>query len=127
MMLRGNEERSPPMRVLLVEDDAKITAFVTKGFRQEGFAVDRAADGVTGLELALTVPYDAAVIDLMLPHGRPLRRTPAFRRCRAVGSGWHIRTACWSIQALVCKPSGLALQAVTALATISNPASYSCG
>jgi len=43
MMLRGNEEKSPPMRVLLVEDDAKITAFVTKGFRQEGFAVDHAA------------------------------------------------------------------------------------
>jgi two-component system, OmpR family, response regulator len=55
------------MRVLLVEDDTKITAFVMKGFRQEGFAVDHAADGVTGLELALTVPYDAAVIDLMLP------------------------------------------------------------
>src|SRR5262245_44528202 len=39
---------------------------------------------------------------------------------------WHIRTECWSIQALVCKPSGLALQAVTAMATMSNHASYSC-
>ena len=55
------------MRMLLVEDDTKITAFVMKGFQQEGFAVDHAADGVTGLELALMVPYDAAVIDLMLP------------------------------------------------------------
>jgi DNA-binding response OmpR family regulator len=55
------------MRLLLVEDDTKITAFVMKGFRQEGFAVDHAADGLAGLELALTVPYDAAVIDIMLP------------------------------------------------------------
>ena len=55
------------MRLLLVEDDTNITAFVMKGFRQEGFAVDHAADGLTGLELALMVPYDAAVIDLMLP------------------------------------------------------------
>ena len=55
------------MRVLLVEDDAKITAFVMKGFQQAGFAVDHAANGVAGLELALAVPYDAAVIDLMLP------------------------------------------------------------
>ena len=47
------------------------------------------------------------------PHGRPSRRAPAFRRCRAVGSGWHIRTECWSIKALVCKPSRLALQAAT--------------
>lgn len=54
------------MRLLLIEDDAKITAFVMKGFRQEGFAVDHAANGMAGLELALTVPYDAAVIDLML-------------------------------------------------------------
>ena len=38
-----------------------------KGFQQEGFAVDHAADGVIGLDLALMVPYDAAVIDIMLP------------------------------------------------------------
>ena len=61
------EDRSPRMRVLLVEDDAKITAFVMKGFQQAGLAVDHAANGVAGLELALAVPYDAAVIDLMLP------------------------------------------------------------
>ncbi len=55
------------MRVLVVEDDAKIAAFVVKGLEQAGFAVDHAADGEDGLHLALTEPYDAAVIDIMLP------------------------------------------------------------
>ena len=55
------------MRVLLVEDDAKIAAFVRNGLAQEGFAVDHAADGLGGLSLASQAPYDAAVIDIMLP------------------------------------------------------------
>jgi len=55
------------MRVLLVEDDKKIASFVEKGLKAAGFAVDHAADGEEGLHLALTEPYDAAVIDLMLP------------------------------------------------------------
>ena len=55
------------MRVLVVEDDQKIASFVIKGLKQAGFAVDRAADGEDGLHLALTEPYDVAVIDIMLP------------------------------------------------------------
>ena len=55
------------MRLLLVEDDEKIATFVKKGFKAEGFAVDHAANGIEGLDLALTEPYDAAVIDIMLP------------------------------------------------------------
>jgi two-component system, OmpR family, response regulator len=55
------------MRLLLVEDDQKIATFVKKGFKAEGFAVDHAANGMEGLDLALTEPYDAAVIDIMLP------------------------------------------------------------
>jgi len=55
------------MRILLVEDDGKIASFIVKGFKSEGFAVDHAADGEGGLHLALTEPYDAAIIDLMLP------------------------------------------------------------
>lgn len=55
------------MRILLVEDDSKIAAFILKGLKAEGFAVDHAADGEAGLDLALTEPYDAAVVDLMLP------------------------------------------------------------
>src|ERR1043166_573919 len=55
------------MRVLVVEDDAKIAAFVAKGLKQAGFAVDQAADGEEGLQLALMSCYDALVIDVMLP------------------------------------------------------------
>ena len=55
------------MRVLLVEDDEKIASFIVKGLKAEGFAVDHAANGEDGLHWALTEPYDAAVIDIMLP------------------------------------------------------------
>ena len=55
------------MRILLVEDDVKIASFVTKGLKQAGYAVDHAKDGEEGLHLALTEPYDAAIIDIMLP------------------------------------------------------------
>uniref|UniRef100_A0A7C3V6S3 Response regulator transcription factor n=1 Tax=Desulfobacca acetoxidans TaxID=60893 RepID=A0A7C3V6S3_9BACT len=55
------------MRILVVEDDPKIASFIIKGLKQAGYAVDHAADGQKGLHLALTEPYDAAVIDLMLP------------------------------------------------------------
>ena len=55
------------MRILVVEDDKKIASFVVNGLRQAGFIVDHAGDGQTGLELALGMPYDAAVLDLMLP------------------------------------------------------------
>ena len=55
------------MRILLVEDDVKIASFVKKGLKAAGFAVDHAEDGERGLDLALTEPYDAAVVDIMLP------------------------------------------------------------
>ena len=55
------------MRVLIVEDDETIASFVVKGLREAGFAADHARDGQRGLELAVAQPYDAAVVDLMLP------------------------------------------------------------
>jgi len=55
------------MRLLLVEDDPVISSFVMKGLGEAGFAVDRAADGEDGLHLALGEPYDAVIVDLMLP------------------------------------------------------------
>jgi len=55
------------MRLLLVEDDIKIASFVIKGLEAEGYAVDHAADGEEGLHLALSEPYDAAIVDVMLP------------------------------------------------------------
>ena len=55
------------MRILLVEDDRKIASFVIKGLKAAGYAVDHASDGEEGLHLALTQPYDTAIVDIMLP------------------------------------------------------------
>src|SRR5437588_138279 len=55
------------MRILVVEDDKKIASFVVKGLKQSGYAVDHSSDGERALALALTVAYDTAVVDLMLP------------------------------------------------------------
>ena len=55
------------MRILVVEDDKKIAALVVKGMEQAGFAVDHAEDGEDALHLALSEPYDAAIVDVMLP------------------------------------------------------------
>ena len=55
------------MRILVVEDDKKVASLIVKGLKQEGFAVDHAADGEDGLHLALNEPYDACIIDIMLP------------------------------------------------------------
>ncbi len=55
------------MRVLVVEDEAKTAAYLQKGLRENGFAVDVAGDGERGLELALSNDYSCFVFDVMLP------------------------------------------------------------
>ncbi len=57
------------MRVLVIEDDAKIASFVVRGLKQAGYAVDHALDGDSGLALAETTDYDAAVVDIGRSHG----------------------------------------------------------
>jgi two-component system OmpR family response regulator len=51
----------------MVEDDATIADFVSKGLSEAGFAVDVATDGEKGVELAIKGSYDAAIVDVMLP------------------------------------------------------------
>lgn len=55
------------MRILLIEDDLTIAEFIQNGLRQAGYGVDHAADGDSGLDLALTDNYDLGIIDIMLP------------------------------------------------------------
>jgi DNA-binding response OmpR family regulator len=55
------------MRILVIEDDKKIASFVINGLKQNGFAVDHAANGDDGLALAAAAPFDAAIVDIMLP------------------------------------------------------------
>jgi DNA-binding response OmpR family regulator len=55
------------MRILLVEDEHKIARALKKALEQEKYAVDVAYDGDEGHAMATTEPYDAAIIDRMLP------------------------------------------------------------
>lgn len=68
------------MRILVVEDDQKIASFVVNGLKQSGFAVDHCGDGEEGLLLARSTPYDAAVIDIMLPKLDGLSLVQALRK-----------------------------------------------
>jgi len=55
------------MRILLVEDDRSVAAFIQRGLEEEGYAVDVLHDGADAGRRAQSVGYDAAVLDLMLP------------------------------------------------------------
>ena len=55
------------MRILVVEDEARIRAFIARAFQAEGFSVDVVADGEEGLALALTGSYTFVILDLLLP------------------------------------------------------------
>jgi two-component system copper resistance phosphate regulon response regulator CusR len=55
------------MRILLVEDEPKVSGFVQRGLAAEHYAVDVIPDGRDGLEMAQTYPYDLIILDLMLP------------------------------------------------------------
>jgi two-component system, OmpR family, response regulator len=68
------------MRALLVEDDASIAAFLIRGLKEAGFAVDHAVDGDAGLQAAVAAPYDVAVVDLMLPRRDGLSLIEELRR-----------------------------------------------
>lgn len=55
------------MRVLVIEDEERLAEGLRRGFEAEGFATDVAANGVDGLWMAREHPYDAIVLDIMLP------------------------------------------------------------
>ena len=55
------------MRILVVEDDAKMAELLRRGLLREGHLVDVAGDGLTGLEKGQNLPFDAIVLDVMLP------------------------------------------------------------
>ena len=55
------------MRILVVEDEPRVAAFVRRGLVEEGYAVDVASDGQEALDYAAVVDYDLMVLDVMLP------------------------------------------------------------
>ena len=58
---------SSPLRVLLIEDDDSIRGFISEGLEQAGHSADPVAFGEEAIEKATARPYDAAIVDLMLP------------------------------------------------------------
>lgn len=54
-------------RILVVEDEDRIASFVSKGLKAEGFTPTVVADGVSGLDYALTGPFDLMILDIGLP------------------------------------------------------------
>src|SRR5437660_1311542 len=67
-------------RLLIVEDERKVLSTLERGLQSEGYDVDTATDGETGLELATTVPYDCLILDLMLPRFDGLQVLVHFRK-----------------------------------------------
>ena len=55
------------MRILLIQDEEKVSRFVALGLSAEQFVVDCTKDGITGYEMATERPYDVLIVDLMLP------------------------------------------------------------
>lgn len=70
------------MRILIVEDDSKIASFIIKGFREAGYAADHVTSAEEALALIQFTPYDAAVIDIMLPGMDGLSMIEEMRRKR---------------------------------------------
>jgi heavy metal response regulator len=55
------------MRLLLVEDEKKVASFIKKGLEEEGYAVDHASDGETGVAMGLDWVHDLIILDINLP------------------------------------------------------------
>lgn len=68
------------MRLLLVEDEKKVLSFIKKGLEEEGYAVDTAADGETGLDMGLDGIHDLIILDISLPQKDGLSVLRALRK-----------------------------------------------
>jgi DNA-binding response OmpR family regulator len=75
------------MRLLIVEDSARLQRTLVTALRRSGYAVDAAGDGEEGLWLAQSNEYDVIVLDIMLPKRDGLSLLAELRRC---GSGVHV-------------------------------------
>jgi DNA-binding response OmpR family regulator len=78
--MRGEPSRTADVRVLVIEDERRIADSLAKGLRADGLVVDIASDGTQGLGYANQGPYDAIVLDIMLPD---LSGYDVLRRLRA--------------------------------------------
>ena len=72
----------PIMRLLLVEDDARMADLLVRSLREEGYAVDHAVDGDAAIVEAAVNPYDAIVLDVQLPRRNGFEVCAELRRRR---------------------------------------------
>jgi two-component system OmpR family response regulator len=79
MLFVGHVSYDFAMRLLIIEDDDQAAAYLAKGLKESGFAVDHAVDGNEGLYMALSEPYDALIVDRMLPRRDGLSVIAALR------------------------------------------------
>lgn len=70
------------VRILIVEDDYKIAAFIVRGLKEAGYASDHVESGEEGLQMAQTNSYDAAIVDIMLPGVDGLTLIEQMRRAK---------------------------------------------
>jgi two-component system copper resistance phosphate regulon response regulator CusR len=71
------------MRILVVEDEEKVSRFIARGLEAERFAVDTVGDGAGGLDLAIAYSYDLIILDLLMPG---MSGTEVLRRVRGGNS-----------------------------------------
>src|SRR3569833_1022956 len=86
-LAQARAKRDAAMRILIVEDEETLLNQLKTQLKQEGYAVDGAADGESGLHLATEYPFDAAVVDLGLPK---LSGIDVIRRTRRAGKTFPI-------------------------------------
>ncbi len=70
------------MRILIIEDESKVAQFLRKGFQAEAISADVAEDGARGSFLARSEPYDAIILDMMLPRKNGLQVLTEIRDAR---------------------------------------------
>src|ERR1700704_4887327 len=91
------------MRVLLVEDKVKLAAILARGLRKEGLSADAATTGEEALWMATSTPYDAVVLDVMLPG------IDGFETCRRLrsASGWSPILMLTALESVDSRVAGL--------------------
>ncbi len=73
------------MRILVIEDEKRLAAILKKGLEESGFVVDVAVDGKDGLFMAETYPYDAVLLDILLPKVDGLTILKTLRGAKKIG------------------------------------------
>ena len=71
-------------KILIIEDEARVAAFIFKGLEEEGFEIEIAYDGLIGKKMALSNKYDMIILDLNLPYINGFEVCKEIRNCNAL-------------------------------------------